>query len=87
MNEFITCPLCGKSVKRLKKHLRMAKEHKDLNVEQWLLDNPNVPTISEKERQRYIDCQKDWCSTDIGKKQMSDMVKGLGVMKVLVRHF
>lgn len=75
MDEFITCPLCGKSVKRLKKHLRMAKEHKTLDVDKWLTEHPDIQTVSDVERNRYIEAQRSWCATPDGKHHMSRMSK------------
>lgn len=49
----------------------MAKEHKDLDVDKWLLENSNIQTVSEAEHQRYINTQKEWCSTEEGKQHMS----------------
>lgn len=73
MTEYIICPLCGKSVKRLKKHLRMAKEHKDLDIEKFLEENPSIPLLSESERQRYSDAQTDYCNSQKGHEQMVRM--------------
>lgn len=70
MEEYITCPLCGKKVKRLKKHFYQAKVHQGFDYNAWLEEHPEVPTLSESEAKRYSDENKRRCSTPEGHAHM-----------------
>lgn len=75
MEDFIVCPLCGKNIKRLKKHLLMAKEHKELDVYAWLAEHPDIPTISEAEFARMSRTAKAYANSPEGKAKMKEMAK------------
>lgn len=71
MEEFIVCPLCGKKVKRLKKHFYQAKVHRGFDYKSWLESHPEVPTLSESEAARFSEENKRRCSTPEGRANMS----------------
>lgn len=77
MKDYIVCPLCGKHIQRMKSHLRMAKEHKGLDYKDYLNKHPEIPLLSDNERQRYSKSQQEYCKSDKGKTQMSEMANKL----------
>lgn len=73
METYITCPICGKKVKRLKKHFYQSKIHKGFDYKTYLMKHPEIPIVSEEESYKLSQTQKTYCRTEKGQKQMSRM--------------
>lgn len=71
--DYIVCPLCDKKLNQLANHFRFS--HKDINYKEFILQNPNIQTISKKSSEKLSRHNKELWKSEERKKQHSDMLR------------
>lgn len=64
MENYIKCPICGKEVRRLKYHFYRSKVHEGFDYKSYLLNHPEVVTLSESEKEKYSAQNKKTASSE-----------------------